>query len=973
MTMTRTLRRLRQSGTTAGLLIFVLAVAPARAGAQVHAGARARVGAAPAWPAVTAPMRPWTRWWWLGSAVDSADLTRSLEAYRAVGLGGLEVTPIYGVHGYEKQFIPYLSPAWVRMLVRTLHEARRLGLGVDMDNTSGWPFGGPWVTDEDAAKNVVYTTYTLNGGERLADSVVYHQPPLVTAERGRRVDIAQLAHPIAATPDLQTLALTQVRFHRPLPLQALVAYPDSGTPVDLTGRVDAHGRLDWVAPPGHWTLYAVFQGWHGKMVERASPGAEGFVIDHFSAAALADYLRRFDQAFAGTDVSALRAFFNDSYEVDDARGQADWTPDFFTEFRARRGYDLREHLPALFGKDAPEQNARVLSDYRETISDLLLDRFTRGWAAWAHGRKALVRDQAHGSPGNILDLYAAADIPETEGNEVLRFKFASSAAHVMGKPLASSESATWLNEHFLSSLGDVRRVLDLDFLGGINHVFYHGVAYSPEAAPWPGWLFYAAVHFAPANPIWTDFGALNRYVARVQSFLQQGEPENDVLLYFPIFDSYAVPGRELLVHFDATMRPFAGTSFAAAAGTMQAQGYAFDYVSDRQLQAVQATGATLHTGGATYRVILLPQTHYLPVATLEKLLALARTGATVLVHRDLPEDVPGLSELASRRQAFDRLVNQLDFGPADASEVREAGLGAGRVLLGNDLAALLARAGVRREPMTDRGLAFVRRRLPDGHVYFISNRVEREVDGWIPLEVGAAAVALFDPMQGATGYARTRRSGSGTTEVYLQLPPGESRILRTFAAPRSGPSVSYVRAGGEPQPLTGSWSIRFVRGGPVLPPAAQTSSLGSWTDLPGEDVKRFAGTATYALTFPRPRTGAAGVVLDLGRVCESADVSLNGTRLGTLIGPDFRLRIQPGLLRARNTLEVSVTNLAANRIADMDRRGVQWKIFYNTDFPPHDREDRGPDGLFDASKWAPRCSGLVGPATLTPVDGLEPR
>jgi hypothetical protein len=103
-------------------------------------------------------------------------------------------------------------------------------------------------------------------------------------------------------------------------------------------------------------------------------------------------------------------------------------PYLFYEFRIRRGYDLSNYLPALFQKEDPEKNARVLSDYRQTISDLLLDKFTTSWTEWAHRQGKFTRNQAHGSPGNILDLYAATDIPETEGNEITRLKFASSAA-----------------------------------------------------------------------------------------------------------------------------------------------------------------------------------------------------------------------------------------------------------------------------------------------------------------------------------------------------------------------------------------------------------------------------------------------------------------------------------------------------------------------------------------------------------------
>ena len=81
--------------------------------------------------------------------------------YKKTGLGGLELTPIYGVKGYEENFISYLSPEWMKMLVYTLDKVEELDLGVDMATGTGWPFGGPWVGPEDACKNMVYKTYML--------------------------------------------------------------------------------------------------------------------------------------------------------------------------------------------------------------------------------------------------------------------------------------------------------------------------------------------------------------------------------------------------------------------------------------------------------------------------------------------------------------------------------------------------------------------------------------------------------------------------------------------------------------------------------------------------------------------------------------------------------------------------------------------------------------------------------------------
>ena len=327
------------------------------------------------WPIVSSETRPWTRWWWLGSALDAATITRELEALRDAGFGGVELTPIYGARGHESRFVPYLSDAWLQLLHHTLREARRLGLGVDMATGTGWPFGGPWVSEADAAHGFLFQRWQLAQGQQLADAVRLQQAPLVRAlgnqiyevrETAPRraaghdhagpaapasghaaLQISDLVEPVEANPNLQALALEQVRYPKDVPLLAVVARNRGGAVLDLTNRVTADRRLDWTAPDGDWTIDAVFLGSHGKLVERAAPGGEGNVIDHFSRDAIRRYLERFDRAFSGRPPAGLRAFFNDSYEVDDATGQADATPSIFEAFLQRRGYDLREHVPAL--------------------------------------------------------------------------------------------------------------------------------------------------------------------------------------------------------------------------------------------------------------------------------------------------------------------------------------------------------------------------------------------------------------------------------------------------------------------------------------------------------------------------------------------------------------------------------------------------------------------------------------------------
>jgi alpha-L-rhamnosidase len=923
------------------------------------------------WPAITQQTKPWTRWWWEGSAVDKPGLTAAMQLYAKAGLGGLEITPIYGVKGTEDKFINFLSAQWVEMLEHTLAEGKRLGLGIDMATGTGWPFGGPWVDDKDAAKYVAYKIYTLNGGEILNDSIAYKQESFVRTANGKPLRVDQVANPVNTNKNLQAMAIDQVRYDVMLPLRLLMAYDENGKSVDVTANV-VNGKLNWTAPAGKWKLIALFEGLHGKMVERAAPGGEGMAIDHFNAQALKNYLSKFDDAFAGKNIDGLRSFFNDSYEVDDARGQSNWTPDFFNEFKKSRGYDLKNELPALLASDNPDKSKRVLYDYRETISDLLLEKFTQPWHAWAKSKGKFIRNQSHGSPANILDLYATIDIPETEGTNLTRFKFATSSAHVMNKPLASAESATWLNDHFLSSLGDVKLILDKYFLGGVNHVFYHGTNYSPQNEPWPGWLFYAAVHFTPANPFWKDFDALNGYAARCQSFLQAGKPSNDVLLYFPFADRNNEPSnRGMLHHYDG-MEGFEKTVFNEAAEEMLKIGYSWDLISDRQIQLLEFKEGKIKTPGGDYETIVLSGVKYLPLLTLQKLVALAKNGANIIFYDGVPKMVPGFGDIENKQKQFDALLTQLQFKKTNAEGVDNAASGKGIFWQGKELRYLLANAGVRNEEyLTDKKLSFIRRKINDGEYYFITNDGKELFNDWVLLNTPLQHAVVFDAMQQRTGVAKTRQGDNNTLDIFLQLAPGESVIVQTANTKFTGIKFPYTETAGEAVLINGGWKLEFLSGGPALPKTTTVNQLRSWTELALDGAKEFSGTAQYTTSFKKPAAKAAAWLLDLGDVKESATVILNGKKIATLIGPVYSVTISAALLKPVNQLQVIVTNGMANRIIDLEKKGVQWKKFYNINMPSKLAENRGADGLFTAAKWLPKASGLSGPVKLVPLNFIK--
>jgi hypothetical protein len=515
-------------------------------------------------------------------------------------------------------------------------------------------------------------------------------------------------------------------------------------------------------------------------------------------------------------------------------------------------------------------------------------------------------------------------------------KFASSAAHVAGHNLVASESCTWLKEHFTETLADVQGLLDDLFVSGVNHVIFHGTCYSPDEAAWPGWCFYASTEMNPRNSIWRDVPALTAYIARCQSVLQAGQSDNNVLVYWPIYDVWhkaSGMAENLTVH---GANWFVNQPIGKFAEKLWARGFSFDYISDRQLAALKPDG----------RVIVVPTTELIPLKTMEHLLRLAEGGAKVIFDGTLPKDVPGLHELEARRAELKKLLEKAK----------------NRALVG-DVEMLLAKTGVAREAMVNHaGLLFIRRKLDDGRYYFIANRGEKPLDGWLPLATQAKSAVIMDPMTGRVGVA----SVADGRKVYVQLASGDSVVLRTFADRRlDGPAWVYRKPAGEPVPVVGSWKVKFLRGGPALPTAFETAKLASWTELGGEEAQRFAGTALYTLTFDAP-AGDRSWWLDLGNVCQSARVRLNGRDLGTAIKPPFRVAVD-ALKPKGNVLEVEVTNVSANRIRDLDRRGVKWRNFYDINFVNINYKP------FDASNWPLADSGLLGPVTLVPVKTFAPR
>ncbi|MFG6687292.1 glycosyl hydrolase [Mariniflexile sp. HNIBRBA6329] len=881
------------------------------------------------WPEQNNVTKPWTRWWWMGSAVDKPNIKSSLIDFHKAGIGGVEITPIYGVKGQEDNFIDYLSPKWIDMLGYTIKIADSLDMQVDMVLGTGWPYGGPQVTANYAATKLLVDTYELKKGETFNKDIV--------AKNDKNKDIAQLIN--------------------------VLAYGNDSTYIDLTSNLKGN-HLEWKATNSNYTIYTVFAGKTGQQVKRAAPGGSGYTLDHYSSEALFTYTEPFNKALKEFH-GKLRAIFNDSYEV----YGTDFTPMFFGEFETRRGYDLKPFLPQLLSNEDTEIGNRIKSDYRETISDLLLNKFDIPWTNWAHFKNFKTKLQAHGSPGNLIDLYTSADIPECEtfgsmpydipgfrreqediregDADPVMLKFSSSAAHISGKPLTSSETFTWLRDHFKTALSQCKPEVEDLLLNGINHVFLHGSTYSPKEAAWPGWKFYASVNFNATNTIWEDVPSLFSYIANCQSMLQSGKPDNETLLYWPIYDTWGKNlGGNLFFQFKIHSLDewLHDTPFYKTTKKLMENGYGVDFISDSFIAQATFKDGLIVLPGGNYKSLVIPHCEKMPMATLEKLIALKNAGASI-IFEGLPNSVPGFHNYEAQNSKLSQLISK------NSSILN----------LTSNVFKDLETAKVYPETLVKTGLKFIKRDVDGEKIYYVVNHTSKTIDDYIPLAIKNKEVIILDPLTKKYGNAIVKKETNATL-VKLRIEPGQSYILKTENT-KSYQNWNYFKVNGNPIELKGNWQINFIKGGPELPPSANINTLKSWTTL-SPQAESFSGTALYTLEFNAPNVDADNWKLNLGDVRESAKVWLNGNYIGDLWSVPFSINLGQ-LKKGKNKLKVQVTNLAANRVRAKEMRGEEWKIFYEINMVDKDYKK------FDATKWQPMPSGLLGPISITPLRETE--
>ncbi len=721
--------------------------------------------------------------------------------------------------------------------------------------------------------------------------------------------------------------------------------------IDLTSRMTSDGSLDWTPPrlPGGGTWRVIRFGYSllGTENHPAPKEATGLEVDKFDGPAVRRYLEHYigmyrDASDGLIGARGVQAILTDSIEV----GAANWTPAMIAQFKRLRGYDPVPFLPALTGAivGSRSQSDAFLYDYRRTLADLMASEHYGVVAevAHEHGLKVYGEALESGRPslGDDMAMRRHADIPMSamwthnrqEGprqSHVADIKGAASVAHIYGQNLVAAESLTSSMNPWVYAPSNLKRVIDLEFVTGVNRPVIHTSVHQPSDDKVPGLSLFIFGQYFNRHETWAEMAKpWVDYLSRNALMLQQGRNVADVAYFY---------GEE------APLTALYNKQAVQDAPTT----YAYDFVNaDALTGALTNQGDELVApGGARYKALYLGGTSSrMTLATLRKIAALAEGGATIVGMK--PEGNPGLAGDAGEYAALAAML-------WPGTEI--APVGKGRVIASQDIEAALAKialaADFRFTGGQDRAaIPFVHRKLTDGDSYFLVNQQDRTETIEARFRVTGKAPELWRAETGQSAPV-SYRIENGETIVPLTL-RGDESVHVVFRKPAPADALAIKRL--EPvvlAELSGAWNVAFQqgRGAPAAASFARLTPLDEHADT---GIKYFSGIATYSQTFTAPRGWKAGqpLWLDLGEVRELAEVTVNGRAVGSVWHAPYRLDIGTAAKAGRNHVEIRVANLWVNRLIGDAQPGAQkitWTAMpsYNADAPL-------------------RRSGLIGPVTL---------
>jgi len=831
-------------------------------------------------------------WCWLNGSITKGQITADLEEMKAKGMGGAEIWDVQAMRNRDN-FVPtgppFLGDESLDLIAHAIREAGRLDLYLGIIASSGWNAGGSWVPPQHAGKGLFWSeTRTAGPGTTATPLPFPNAPKAPKGADGRPAHYVEIA----------TLAVPANKILR-----------GTADVVDVSALVDAGGILRWDAPAGDWTILRIICTNHGQSLIVPSPDSGGPMIDFIDPAATEFHLRHIADRilsklgrgdFRGT---ALRYMEFDSMELE--KGVL-WSDHFAGRFEELRGYDPTPWLPLLLGwkLENADTDERFHLDYKIAISDQLIH------SHYVTGSKVLAGYGLHlvaeaGGPGppiwnscpvDAIKALGAVDVPRGEfwmGNpkDIFLIKEIASAANVYGRRIVDAEAfTTW--RRWSDGLITHKQLTDRALCEGLNHFTLHTFASTPPEAGLPGRAYHAGTDINPSATWWPMARPFFDYLARCSHMLRQGLHVADVCYFYGGHAPNFFPAVCKVPH--KPVLPELGS------------GYDFDVIDAHALitRLGVRDGRLVLPDGKSYAMLALSAQERMPLDVLRKIKQLSDAGATIVGPR--PAKSFGARAGADEEREFQTLAEELWGGGIVRPEPcwRE----------------VLARKGVGPDfhviNEADRGaFDYIHRDMGDRGIYFVYNKTMEPKTLDAVFRVEGLPARLWDPVTGEIASRGGFRPVRGGTRATFDLPPAGSRFVvfeKTDAPPppENPPDGASI-------PVDGPWTVRFPEGWGVDPAPMPLEDPGCWTKSDNLAVRHFSGTATYETTIRLSEellSPDRPLWLDLGDLRETARVFLNGTELGIVWTPPYRVRIHRAARPGDNHLKVEVANLWANRI-----------------------------------------------------------
>ncbi len=969
--------------------------------------------------------RPGVYWYFMDGNQSREGMAADLKAMHEAGLRKalfLEVNI-----GVPRGPVGFMSEAWQNNFAYAVHTAEQLGMEIILGTGPGWSgAGGPWIDPGRSMKHLRASSVEVSGPARFTGLLPVPEPRAPSAFAGLSpelakkrqewyADVAVLAFPTPAKTeppellDVKALCETQPysiwkQVPRYIPARASYPEPPAGATInpatvfDLTARLRADGSLDWEIPPGEWTVMRFAARSTGATTRPAPAPGHGFETDMFNPGGFVYQFQQFHQKLLdkigprrpGRGWTGLHL---DSWEM----SCQNWSANFRTEFRKRRGYDPQPFFLAYTGLivGSREHTERFLWDLRRTSQELIIENYAKVIRRKAHEHGMYYSNEPYDmNPAGDIELGAVADIPMCEFwrdqvDTVYSCIEAVSIAHTMGRSVVRAESFTAPGGHgYQDNPADLKDQTDWAFAMGINDLIFHTYQHQPLglAGPKPGMAMGPyGIQWHRNETFWSMVGPYHDYIARCAYLLRQGATVADVL--------YLVPegAPNIFLPPDDAM---AGTGLLRGR-----KGYNFDAVSPGILmrQAKADRGQIVFPEGTSYRLLVLPAAETMTPALLNKIEALVRKGVTVVGTP--PVKSPSLSGYPQCDESVRLLAERMWGGREVPAQTTERRYGKGCIIWGG--AATQAPGGEKLYPSYESSTALLRkrgvvpdfetlgpvryhhRRTRDVDIFFVSNREARPVDVACAFRTDGAAPELWNPVKGTRRTLPRFDVQGDTVSLPLRFASHESHFIifnrktRGARSPRRAENFPGEQMVAE---LTGPYEVTFdpAWGGPKAP--VRFDELRLWNTDAEEGIRYYSGQAVYRKSFDLPAglSDDAQTVLDLGVVQKLTRVKLNGNDLGIVWTPPFRVDITGKLRPSGNRLEVTVANTWVNRlIGDQQpaNKGVQelrWEsgLLSGKPYPAGRYTFTTAGGDYTATSPL-QDSGLLGPLRLVQITGTN--